>query len=198
MKKQKIRKRPVYGELKHRPGDISTTEKGKLYFSKRELTMFSDGFRQALEYKVDSTTIKNIVEICNTIPTIKFVDSNLFESLSDSLMCNFKYANLHLIRTLINESDLFVLMFAKVLIYDDYGGEGAFLRLTNRKGIIYKFAYILNNRIQKDMLKILSHPILIEEPNHFYDFIEYLKFFRLDKNFKEVLNKVHKLIQYNN
>jgi hypothetical protein len=74
----------------------------------------------------------------------------------------------------------------------------AFLRLTNRKGIIYKFAYILNNRIQKDMLKILSHPILIEEPNHFYDFIEYLKFFRLDKEFKEVLNKVHKLIQYNN
>ena len=48
------------------------------------------------------------------------------------------------------------------------------------------------------MFKILSHPILIEEPNHFYDFIEYLKFFRLDKDFKEVLNKVHKLIQYNN
>jgi hypothetical protein len=49
MKKQKIRKKPVYEELRHHPADRSPTEKGKLYFSEKELMRFSDGFKQALD-----------------------------------------------------------------------------------------------------------------------------------------------------
>lgn len=199
MKKQKIRKKPVYNEVLYHPEEASTTEIGRLHYSKRELTMFSDGFRQALEYKVDSETIKNFVELCNTIPVSEGVTSNLVESLDECLMFNLKQINLHVIRTLINESDLFVILFAHTLFFDGYDNNNdSLLRLSNRKGLIYKVAYILNKRIQKDISKILSHPILIEDSSIFYDFEDYLKFFRLDKDCKETLNRIYKLIQYNN
>ena len=200
MKKQKIRKKPVYDEVLYHPEEASTTEIGRLHYSKRELTMFSDGFRQALEYKVDSETIKNFVELCNTIPFMTSffaIPANLVESLDYCLRYNLKQTNLHVIRTLINESDLFVILFAHTLFFDGYDSNESLLRINTRKGLIYKFAYILNKRIQKDIYRLLSHPILIEDSSIFYDFRDYLKFFRLDKDCKETLNKIHKLIQYN-
>lgn len=201
MKKQKIRKKPVYDEVLYHPEEASTTEIGRLHYSKRELTRYSDGFRQALEYKVDSETIKNFVELCNTIPvTTSFfvnVPANLVESLDDCLRYNLKQTNFHVIRTLINESDLFVILFARTLFFDGYDSDESLLRINNKKGLVYKFAYILNKRIQKDMFRILSHPILIGDPSCFYDFEEYLEFFRIDKDYKETLNRIHKLIQYN-
>ena len=198
MKKQKIRKKPVYDEVLYHPEEASTTEIGRLHYSKRELTMFSDGFRQALEYKVDSETIKNFVELCNTIPVVEGDYSNLVESLDYCLRFNLKQTNLHVIRTLINESDLFVILFAHTLFFDGYDSDESLLRINTRKGLVYKFAYILNKRIQKDISRLLSHPILIEDSSIFYDFRDYLKFFRLDKDCKEALKRVHKLIQYNN
>ena len=198
MKKQKIRKKPVYDEVLYHPEEASTTEIGRLHYSKRELTMFSDGFRQALEYKVDSETIKNFVELCNTIPVVEGDYSNLVESLDYCLRFNLKQTNLHVIRTLINESDLFVILFTHTLFFDGYDSDESLLRINTRKGLVYKFAYILNKRIQKDISRLLSHPILIEDSSIFYDFRDYLKFFRLDKDCKEALKRVHKLIQYNN